>query len=375
MKSERPRRRHKVLAWIAGALLVAIPAIVLTVLILTKKAAVRREARSRAAVARAGPRVQAVRVTRSPPVAELTLQGEVRPWAEATLYAKTSGYLRDLHVDKGDRVRAGERIARIESPETDRLFQQAVADAQNKRDIARRYDTLFKRGLVAAQEAEQVRATARIAEHEVQRQRVLRGYEWIRAPFDGVVTARYVDPGALIQNAAGSASGTQPVIQIAEARTLRVFVYVDQRDAERVEPGDPAMLVFPERANQHVGARVTRLAGALDPATRMRLVEIDIENPGGVVPGGLVEVHLRVDRPSFPRVPSAALVARGGRTFVAVIGDDARVHFRPVAVIADDGQTAQLRAGVEEGESVAVGLGERVQEGTRVQPVFANERG
>lgn len=352
--------------YLAGALAVIAAGALVLWMAHGKRAAARREARAREREVRAGPRVPVVRVGRSAPSVELRLPGEVRPFAQVTLYAKVAGYVGALHVDVGDRVRAGETVAVVTSPETDRQYAQAVADARNKRDVARRYQALYRRKLVSTQDAEQFTATARIAEEEARLQRTLRGYQVLRALFYGVVVARYVDPGALVQDAAVSATGSQPVVQIAEDRTLRVFAYVDQRDAGRVRPGDRATVVFPQHGEEP--ATLTRVAGALYTATRMLLIEIEMPNPG-VVAGGRVEVRLRVARPSLPLVPSQALVLRGRQPFVAVVGDDARVHFRKVELAADDGEQALLRSGVTVGERVAIALGDRVVEGAHVQPV------
>src|SRR4051812_42896013 len=148
-----------------------------------------------------GVRVRVAPVKPGPTVRRLTLQGEARPFAEVTLYAKVSGYLRNLRVDKGDRVRAGELIATIDAPELEQQYQAAVADAKNKRVNARRYHALGPTGTVSSQELDQAQTSAAVADATEAAVGSQRGYRIIRAPFDGVVTARFADPGALIQSA------------------------------------------------------------------------------------------------------------------------------------------------------------------------------
>jgi RND family efflux transporter MFP subunit len=317
-----------------------------------------------------GMRVRVAPVKGGPAVRRLTLQGEARPFAEVTLYAKVSGYLRNLRVDKGDRVRAGQLIATIEAPELDQQYQAALADAKNKRANAKRYTALGPSGMVSSQELDQAQASADVADATQASLATQRGYRIIRAPFDGLVTARFADPGTLIQSAANGQSGAVPIVAVSKSDRLRVYVYLDQASAAFVHAGDVAEVRLPERPGFVRKAPVARTAGQLAPRTRTMLTEIDVDDAdGAIVPGSFVQVALETRRPPSLEVPAEALVMRNEKPQVAVIDGGHRVHYRSVVVEDDDGQAIRLRAGVEEGELVALDLGNAADEGAAVQVV------
>jgi RND family efflux transporter MFP subunit len=344
------------------ALLIALVAVI--GLSIGKKLRVDREGHRRDEVVQAGPRVTVVEARPAPPTTVLVLQGEVRPYLQTTLYAKIPGFLRDISVDKGDRVRAGEVLGRIESPETDRQVAGARANALSQIDIARRQQVLASRQLVAIQDAEVATANARVAKEQLRQLQATRDYELLRAPFDGVVVQRLADPGAYL----GSFGQSMPVVTVALTGRLRVYAYVDERHAERVRVGDVARVRFPSESKPRE-AKVIRIAGALDPRTRMLLVEAQLENPGQLVPGGWAEVSLTVKQPPGVVLPADALSARGETIRVAVIDAQNRVRRRPVELLDTDGKTALVRSGVEPGDRVAIGAGESIADGARVQPV------
>ena len=364
-----PRRRSALvyLAGVGAALLTVFGVITLDA---HRKSAARADAQARQEVVRRGPRVRVAAVKRSPGVRRLVLQGEARAFAEVTLYAKVAGYLRDLRVDKGDRVKANQVLANVIAPELDQQYQAALADARNKRVNARRLDALAPTGVVSAQELEQGRASADVAEATQAALATQRDYRVIRAPFNGVVTARFADPGALIQSAANAQSGAVPIVSVAKADKLRVYVYLDQASASFVRGGDTATIRVPERPGWSRQAQVTRSSGSLSPRTRTMQTEVDIENAdGAILPGSYVDVELEVKVPSLVEMPAEALVMRGDKTQVAVIEGGGRVHYRPVVVADDDGQTVRLVSGVVEGERVALNLGSETEEGGAVQVV------
>ena len=300
----------------------------------------------------------------------LRLIGEARAFQTATVYAKVSGYMRSISVDKGDPVRANQIIAVIESPEIDKQYQAAVADAHNKELIANRAATLVKKQMISQQDADQTEADAAVSKANLEQIGTLKSYEEVRAPFAGIVTARYADPGALIQNAATSQTSALPVVEVSEIARLRVYVYVDQAHAPLVRDGDSVKISDQARPSVEVTGRVTRTSGAIDPKTRTLLVEIDLQNAHNqILAGSFVQVELKVQTPRYIEVPSDALIIRGTQTFVAVVNPDNTVRFTQVSVADQTGETARLVNGLEEGERVARNLGERVPEGATVQPV------
>jgi RND family efflux transporter MFP subunit len=315
-----------------------------------------------------GLRVRVAPVKQGPTVRRLTLQGEARPFAEVTLYAKVSGYLRNLRVDKGDRVRAGQLIATIEAPELDQQYQAAVADAKNKRANAKRYTALGPTGMVSSQELDQAQATADVADATQASLATQRNYRIIRAPFDGIVTARFADPGTLIQSAVNAQSGAVPIVTVSKADRLRVYVYPDQSSAAFVHPGDVAEIRTPERPAFSRKAPVARTAGQLSPRTRTMLTEIDVDDKdGAIVPGSFVQVTLETRRPPSLEIPAEALVMRNEKPHVAVIDAVHRVHYRAVVLDDDDGQAVRVHDGVKEGDLVALDLGNAADEGAAVQ--------
>jgi RND family efflux transporter MFP subunit len=336
----------------------------------SRHAAVAAERTERSAALAAGRRVRVARAARSAAERVVEVQGEARPFASVTLYAKVSGYLKQIRVDKGDRVRAGEVIASIESPETDRQYDAAVADARYKRTNADRATALAKPGVVAAREADAEVGQAQVAEATVQALATQRSYETLRAPFAGTVTARFADPGALVQNAANAQTSALPVVTISDTSKLRIYVYVDQRDAASVHPGDAAEVSVPDGVR--LSARVTRRADELDAKTRTMLVEVDVDNrDGAVVAGSFVWVKLKVKSAPLVQVPAAALDLRGKGERVALV-TNGRLAMKTVEVADLDGAIVRLRSGVASGDWVALDVGD-LEDGAPVQPVKPDE--
>ncbi len=363
-------RRRSALVYLAGVGALVLVAFGVITLDARRKSQAHADAQVREETVRRGPRVRLVDVKRSAGVRHLVLQGEARPYAEVTLYAKVAGYLRDLRVDKGDRVKANQVLATVIAPELDAQYLAAEADARNKRVNAKRLTALAPSGVVSAQELEQGQAAADVAEATQAALSNQRDYRVIRAPFSGVVTARFADPGTLIQSAANAQSGAVPIVSIAKGDTLRVYVYLDQASASFVRVGDVATIRVPEKPGWTRQAKVTRSSGALSPKTRTMQTEVDIENvDGAILPGSYVDVGLDVKVPALLEMPAEALVMRGEKTAVAVVDGENRVHYRPVVVADDDGQLVRLVSGVKEGERVALNLGSDTSDGSPVQVV------
>jgi membrane fusion protein, multidrug efflux system len=339
----------------------------------SKKVGLAQEERSRAAAVDAGPRIAVVSVEESPRQRVISLLGEAHPFVSATLYAKVSGYLKEINVDKGDQVKADQVLAVIESPEIDHQYLAMVADARNKRLNADRARTLAKRDMISQQDADTAGADADVAEANVQSLAAQKAYEVIHAPFAGVVVARFADPGALVQNAATSETSTLPLVTVAQTNLLRVYVYPDQRDAHFIHVNDPVEITPPERPELHLKAAITRISGELDTHTRTMLTEIDFENKSGVIlPGGFVQVSLRVRQPGSGdlEIPSECVMMRNEKPFVAEVERDDTVHFRPIVIGIDEGARVRILSGVKKGERVAMSLGDNVTEGSHIQAVM-----
>jgi RND family efflux transporter MFP subunit len=343
----------------------------------SKKVSLAKEGQSRAATAEAGPRVAVISVEESPRERVVSLLGEARPFVSATLYAKVSGYLKQINVDKGDRVKADQLLAVIESPELDQQHQASVADAKNKRLNAERARTLAKRDMISQQEADTAGADAEVAEANVSALAAQKSYEVIRAPFAGVVVARYADPGALVQNAATSQTSTLPLVTVAQTNELRVYVYPDQRDAHFIRVGDPAEITPPERPELHLHASVTRISGQLDTRTRTMLTEIDFNNTADVIlPGSFVQVILRIRQAGSGglEIPAESLILRKDKPFVAIVKPDNTITFQAVVIGVDEGPHVRIVSGLKKGERLALNLGDTLSEGSHIQPIAAGGR-
>jgi RND family efflux transporter MFP subunit len=366
MSAQWKRRRFYLTVFLGLALSVA--GVIL--LASRRSAASRAEISARLEAHKAGPRVLVATATTASPERTLRLQGEVHPFATVTLYGKVAGYLGEVRVDKGDHVRAGQLVATIVSPELDQQVTAARADARNKRRQAQRMQALAGPGVVAVQDVDAASAGADVAEAQEAALRTQDAYRTLRAPFAGIVTARFADPGALIQSAAGAQAGALPVVTIANTHRLRIYVYLDQSSAPFVKIGDSAEVRVVERPGWSRPAKVARSSGELTPRTRTMLTEIDVDNAdGALLPGSFVEVAIKIQVQSLVQIPAEAVITRGMQPFVAVVDGGSRLRVRPLHLADDDGETARVLDGLRAGETVALHVGDSVEDGTLVQAI------
>ena len=303
-------------------------------------------------------------VTPSTPERILTVPGEVRAYTEVTLYAKITGYLKTISVDKGDNVKSGQILATIESPETDRLYMASEASAKNLRSIAKRDEDLLAKGLIAPQDAEQAVANAEAAEETLKSLGEQRSYEIIKAPFNGKVTARYADAGALLQ----STSNSVPIVTISEVNRLRIYIYLDQKDATFIKEGDSVSIRLLERPDINIKARITRYTGEIDARSRTLLAEIDLDNKNNVIlPGSFVQVSLKIKAQPLLQIPSDALIIKGKDYIAAVVDSSGILHMRKIDIADNDGKTIQIVSGLVAGDRVGLGIGDGLKDGDKVQ--------
>lgn len=329
--------------------------------------AAERDARSEGL--RAGVTVLVAKAHASSGIRVVDLPGDVRAFRQVTLYAKLSGYLQEIHVDKGDRVAAGQVLAVVESPETDQQVLSLKADLAVKKQVQARYRALVSQGVVSQAEMDRANADVEAASAEFARLEALEGYEVIRAPFAGTITARYVDPGALVPAATGSTQSAQPLVDLVDMRKVRIFVYVGQSDAPHVHEKEIAHINGDE-ATVSLDAPITRISRALDPHTRTMLAEIDLDNRDGqLYPGLFVHVTLNLKTPTGLTIPADAVVLRQGAPQVAVVEGN-QAHFRPVQLGDHDGQSVRVLGGLKEGDMVGLHVGDEISDGVTVQPVM-----
>ena len=330
---------------------------------------IRREADARAEKAKAPRSVSVVRVERTPERVTLRLPGKIHGFTETPVHAKVAGYLKTINVDKGDRVKAGTVLAELETPELDHQVRNAHATYELKRITDRRFAALRGQGVVSQQEADQAHADFLGAEATLRELEASQQYKRITADFYGEITARYVDPGALIPQAtSGSLGVTTAIVAMASLDPVRVYVDLPQAEAPFVKDGDAAVVTTGEYPGRRFTGAVTRHPQALTPSTRTMLVEVDLANPdGALLPGMYAQVAIEIaHRATTPRVPDDALVFRDGRTLVPIVDHD-RIRLVPVVLGYDDGSASEVTEGLSGDEVVAIGVGQTAREGEPVQ--------
>jgi membrane fusion protein, multidrug efflux system len=356
--------------YLLGIIAIVVCVVIIVVMVLVRHRSVLREQQARETGIRSGARVQVVVAKQGPTERTLTITGETRPFVTATLYAKVSGYLKEIPVDKGDRVRQGDLVARIDSPELESQYQAALTEARNKRRFAKRELILVRDGIISQQEADDALAAAKSAEANAAALRSQKQYQIITAPFAGVVTARFADPGALVQSAATGQTSALPVVTVSRIDRLRVYLYLDQKSAGQVKVGDQGVVADAARPGVKLPARVSRISHELDPRSRTMLCELDLPNPDQqLIAGSFVDVTLTVASPPYVELPSTVVYTSEEKSYVAVIGGDNRVRFRVVRIADSDGKMVKLSEGVHPGERLALTPGTGLREGELVQPM------
>ncbi len=361
-------RRSTIRIWIGGILLVAIAAGSLMLMFLRQQSSLVKDSEMRKNEIKAGPVVKVIKAGMSGADKGLVLIGEAKPFQAVTLYAKTSGYMNKIFVDKGDKVKEGQLLATIVSPEIDQAYKAAVADLENKKKIAKRDEALVKKDYISKEDADATSTAVKVAEAQVQSLKEQMQYKNIIAPFAGTITARFADPGALVQNATNSQTSAQPIVTLAQLDKIRVYVYVAQSDASFLKEGYPVTITMTERTDVKISAGITRIAGALDPKTRMMLAEVDLPNTTNpIIPGSFVQVTFQAPEQKNLTIPSEALVVRGGKYFVPLINKDSTIHYQPIVIDKNNGVKVSIVSGINTGDMVGMSVSAELPEGQKVR--------
>lgn len=326
------------------------------------------------AAAPPAPNVQTVRVKHGEIVRTLALPGNIRAYQEATLYAKLAGYLKSIAVDKGDWVKAGDVLAEIEAPEmladVGRFnVELAVAEVDARRvqeAVAKAPD------LVMPQAVDAAKGKYEVAKANLEHIQTLLGYSKIIAPFDGVITRRWVDAGAFIPSAtSGSAVKNAVVVTLMDFRRVRVEVAIPQSDAALVKKGLPVEVSVEELPGRSFEGQITRFAYALDESTKTMMTEIEIPNPDHVLrPGMYANCRIALERKTDALLlPAEALITEKKKSFVFSIRDNKAVRV-PVKTGFDDGVLVEILDGLKPNDSVIVAGKQTVTDG---QTVVATE--
>jgi RND family efflux transporter MFP subunit len=318
------------------------------------------------------------------PVDTLVLPGNVTAYTDAPIYARTDGYLTRWYYDIGAHVQKGALLAVISSPEVDQQLAQAEADlataqtnAKNAKVQADRYSDLVKSNSVSrldtdtfVTQAAAAASAVHSAQANVDRLRAMQSFEKIYAPFSGVITARNVDTGQLINAGAGSAAGTE-LFHMQAVQVLRVYASVPQVYSGTVKRGMKVPLTFPQFPGKSFEGTLVRTANAIDPASRTLLVEIDVNNRDDkLLPGALAQVHFRTTAtaPTFI-IPTSALIfhSEGLRVATVINNNQGTVaHLAPVEIGQDDGATVQVVNGLNPSDRVIQDPPDSLIEGERV---------
>lgn len=363
----KPSGKLFVAGWIGA---IAIVVIATAGLVLARQLWIGRQTDELARQAAAGPHVLVAQVGRTPATRDVKLPATARGFDETEIFAKVPGYIKSLRVDKGDRVHAGELLATIASPETDQQVSNARAAYRIAKVTDDRNQILVAKGVISQQAADESHAAMLQAKATLAQSIALQAYERVTAPFDAIVTARYVDPGHLIPEATNSTSLSDAIVAIARTRPLRVFSYVPQNIAPFIRNGDRATITVNEFPQRKFTGAITRHPEALSPDSRTMLVEVDLPNTDrALLPGMYGTAEFVVSIPAgAPLVPDEALIFRDGKVFVPVVKDNV-LHLTQVKLGYDNGIAVEVAAGIEADAIVALNVGQSAHDGEKVQPV------
>jgi RND family efflux transporter MFP subunit len=368
------KRRLRLFVWI-----LAIVAIVLAVWGVTSRLSARSHLRDRTAT-----QAQITVTTAKPQLSdagdELVLPGTVQAYIEASLYARTSGYLKAWYVDIGAHVHKGQLLARIETPEVDRQLAQGRADLATaeanlalSRTTNERWKVLLATKSVSKQDADEKAGdlaakttTAESAAQNVARLEDLESFKRVVAPFDGVVTARNTDVGSLIN--AGQAADSE-LFKVADTHRLRIYAQVPEAYANATHNGLTAEMHFAEQADKVFTAKATRTSSALDPSARTLQVEMILDNPREeLFPGAYAEVHFKLPSSTATlRLPADTVLFRAAGLQVATIDHDHKVKLKTIQQGRDFGKTIEILGGIDPNDEVIVNPPDSILDGVAVR--------
>lgn len=380
-----PKPVHGLLILVVALVIVAAIVVAGVVPRLRAKAEVRSETDNLAV-----PAVNVIHPKRGSPQQEIVLPGNIQAFIDAPIYARTNGYLQSWYFDIGARVRKGQLLAIIDTPEVDQQLQQARADLNTAQANLRlsqitndRFEGLKNTDSVAQQDVDNAhgdyaakKAIVDSAAYNVKRLEDLQSFTKIYAPFDGVITARNTDIGQLIDS--GSAGGpAKELFHVAATRTLRVFINVPQQYSVAAKPGLTADLTLAQFPGRKFQGKLVRTANAIDLASRTLLVEVDVDNATGeLLPGAFTEVHLKIpaDIPTFI-LPVNTLIFRAQGLQVAAVENNNTAKLVSIALGRDFGAEVEVVSGLTGQESIIASPPDSIIDGEQVRIAQPNQQG
>ncbi len=320
--------------------------------------------------------------------ATIDLPGRLEAYSRAPIFARVSGYLKSWSADIGAKVKAGQVIAEIEAPDLDQQLLQARADLASQQASAKlseatltRRKSLIASNFVSMQEIDErsadlsnKKAAVNSGQANVERLEALAGYKKITAPFDGVVTARDTDVGALIN--AGGGSGPAMFV-ISDISKLRVYVNVPQSYVPEIKIGAKAVISMPEYPNRTFDATIEASSQSVDVASGTTRMQLALDNPGGeLMPGGYANVRMSLQRDTVPlHIPASALIFNASGLRVATVGADDKVKFKAVTIARDLGKDIELASGISADDRVIVAPPDGLADGDQVRVAGAAAKG
>jgi RND family efflux transporter MFP subunit len=360
-----------------GAFFIFFSAIVLAALGITSRFAANKGLETQTE-ANAQVIVTVVTPEKAPAKVPLQLPGETRAYTQAPIFAQTSGYVKKWYFDIGAKVTSGAVLAELDTPEVDQQLNQARANLKQSQaalDLSRvtydRNKELFQRHVIAQQDLDNStgdlhvkEATVNADEASVKRLEALEDFKLLKAPFEGIVTSRNTDVGALVNSGSGNALFT-----MAQTSPLRIYVSVPEAFAPSVGEGTQADLTFTSFPNRHFPATVVRTAGAIDPASRTLLTELQVPNKSGeLLPGAYAQVRLQTESTDQAwLIPANVLLFREEGASVGIVKPDGKVEIRPIKIGRDLGSKLEVVDGLAENDRVVVNPSDSLANGMVVQ--------
>lgn len=319
--------------------------------------------------------VQVITAHRQDMAYTVRLPGNIAPWYQTTLYAKVPGYLKWIGFDKGDEVKQGAVLAIIDAPEIQQQYEQAKSDYAIKELTFERLSQVWKDNpdVIAKQDVDVAEAAALGTKHIQEQRATMLDYTKVRAPFSGVITARFVDPGAMIQVATSSETQASPLFTIMDLAKVRIYFNVSQEDVALAKPGCPVTVTLRQYPHRAFKGTITRTTEVLDSTTRTMLAEVNLPNPEHVLqPGSFAEVVVALKQhPHAVVIPPATLVTEDSGTSVFII-QDGQAKKVPVTTGIDDGVNIEVLSGLNGTEQVVVVGQSRLEDGAPVTTVTYN---
>jgi RND family efflux transporter MFP subunit len=364
--TEAGRKKRKGTLWLKLSALVGVIAlIVLAVLGIVARARTTENLQKQADQVNAARTVSVVKPGEAPAILSIDLPGQAQAYMQASVFAQTTGYLKKWNFEMGSQVKEGDVLAEIDTPQVDEQLNQAQAtlkQAQAGFDLARSTDQrdqdLFQRKVIARQDFDNAEsdfrakeATVNADEAVVMRLQALESFKILKAPFDGIVTVRNTDIGAMVNAGSGN-----PLFIVARVKPLRIYINVPESMAHQVAIGDKADLKFNEFPDRTILGKVVRTAGAIDPTSRTLLTEVEVPNENGeLFPGAYMQVRLSTGASKQSLLlPANTLLFRPEGTMVGVVGTDHKVKLKKIKVGKDLGTHLEIVQGLSPTDHVIV---------------------